>query len=153
MKKLILILGLLSAPFIAVWTIWLLTFFNFSPFAVFDNSMFWGVCLLWWFLCSVLVPMVIDMKDQPEPSKTQQLHLDSFEYIRRAVDCNEKEIKAYIDRTYPGGADTQTVLFIEHSLRVRLVEYLETHLKSHEMSVADRVLGAIQDVKRSYNKS
>jgi len=147
MKKLIIILGLLSAPFIAVWTIWVLTFFNFSVPAIFDSGAFWLFSVTWWFICSVLIPMVIDIK---EPSKAQPVDLDSFEHIRRAVTRNEKEIEAYINRTYPEGTDTQTVLFIQHSLRNRLVEYLDMHLKSYEMSIADRVLGAIQDVKRSH---
>jgi hypothetical protein len=55
------------APFLLVWTAWIMTAFSFDARSVFQEGAFWGISIIYWFIWLCLIGMVID--DLKEPAK------------------------------------------------------------------------------------
>jgi len=53
------------APFLLVWTAWIMTAFSFNAREVFQEGAFWGISIIYWFIWLCLIGMVIDGLKEP----------------------------------------------------------------------------------------
>jgi hypothetical protein len=61
------ILGVIAAlPFLLVWASFILTGFNFNPRDVFNEGVFWGLSVMYWFLYLCLISIIIEAIDETE---------------------------------------------------------------------------------------
>lgn len=64
MKKLLILLSTAALPFLLVWAAFILTGFSFNPIDMFQSGTFWGISVMYWFLYTFLIGLIVDVIDE-----------------------------------------------------------------------------------------